>query len=840
MVAGERMWISDERGDRFDRVIEWILIGLLAFMPLAFGVVQAWSEEIVLIGAAAMSICLLLKGIYAKGPPLTWTWAYVPILAFALVALVQAIPLPPTLVRLVSPQTMALKSWLLGDLSSSGTSPSSTTITFYAHATRHDLRIVLAAAAVFVVVLNTIRTSHQIVRLLGAIAIIGAVVAVETLAQAAFGNGKIYWYVPSPHPIVLSGPFVNHSHYAQFMNLSLGAALGLIFVKLDQRFASRSITPATVMEYLRCREGKLLIGLSLFVVVGAASVFVSLSRGGMVSLMIAGAFTLLMVSLRRPLKGSAWIMASLALGAFICVLYTGFDAVYDRLGTLQTLDQAEGGRWQIIKDVAVAWTRFPILGTGLGTHEVVFPMFDRSTVPAIASHAENEYAQAAEETGIVGLMALLVFGVLVWSHYVRVLRAPLTPIRSAAYGLGFGLLAILIHSLSDFGQHLPANALLSVVFCALMIRLAHMGSNAVAATGEVVLASRQARRLGWGGLAVACIVWAMALLDADEARRAEASWRTVVSAEQGLMERNWQGSDEEYVYLLSNAGKARQCDPGNVVYAHWLNVYRWHTMGRMADPNTGDLHLPPEGLEVTNRIVGELKGAILLCPTYGPTWTVCGQLERLILGQDEEGARHIRKGFDLAPYDPIVCLVAGMLRADEGDVDGAFEICRRAVELDERLFPEVASLCVKDLGRPDLSCTLAGDNVDRLIRVEQLIAASGGAAPPVRLSDRIVQLLEQECQGPEASAWKYAWLAQKYRNDGKMEAAIQMYRRALALEYSQVWWRFCLAEILAERGSVPEAVQELKTCVHLQPQFEAARRLLKRLSLQAGAEVSAG
>ena len=32
--------------DRFDKLIEWLLITLLAFMPLAFGVVRAWSEEV--------------------------------------------------------------------------------------------------------------------------------------------------------------------------------------------------------------------------------------------------------------------------------------------------------------------------------------------------------------------------------------------------------------------------------------------------------------------------------------------------------------------------------------------------------------------------------------------------------------------------------------------------------------------------------------------------------------------------------------------------------------------------------------------------------------------------
>jgi O-antigen ligase len=100
----------------------------------------------------------------------------------------------------------------------------------------------------------------------------------------------------------------------------------------------------------------------------------------------------------------------------------GFDAVYDRLATLRQLDQAANARWQILKGVATAWTRFPLLGTGLGTHEVVYPMFDRTTIPALVSHAENEYAQAAEETGIVGVILLIALWVTVWVSYLGLLR----------------------------------------------------------------------------------------------------------------------------------------------------------------------------------------------------------------------------------------------------------------------------------------------------------------------------------------------------------------------------------------------------------------------------------
>ncbi|MEJ2648488.1 MAG: hypothetical protein P8016_08805 [Sedimentisphaerales bacterium] len=40
----------------FDKIIEWLLISLLIFMPLALGAVESWSEVIVILFASAISI----------------------------------------------------------------------------------------------------------------------------------------------------------------------------------------------------------------------------------------------------------------------------------------------------------------------------------------------------------------------------------------------------------------------------------------------------------------------------------------------------------------------------------------------------------------------------------------------------------------------------------------------------------------------------------------------------------------------------------------------------------------------------------------------------------------
>ncbi len=815
---------------RFDRAIDVLLLALLLFAPLTFGVVEAWSEQVVVVLAAAISITFATKLVVVRSPRFLWSWTYVPIAVFIGLIVFQLIPLPAGLVSVISTNTATIKTELLSDLPNAERVLSRMNLTFYPHATKHDLRLIISIAGVFVVVVNTYRTPSRIKRLLMAIATIGGSLALLAFAQDIFGNGRIYWFVPT-YGQACSGPFVNHSHYGQFMNLSIGAALGLIFVQLHEAFAGTKITSPIVADYLSSAKAKLIWILAAMIILSAATIFISLTRGGMVSLLIAGAFTTLLLSSRQSLKGRSWIMALMVLGAFICVLYIGFDAVYDRLATLREIHHYKG-RWQIVRDICTAWTKFPIFGTGMGTHEVVYPMFDRSTIASLASHAENEYAQAAEETGLVGLISLAAFGVFVWTSFARSIRKTRTPIYTAAYGLGFGLLAVTLHSFSDFGQHLPANALLTAVFCALLLSLTSIERN-----NEEKSSTPHAhsgffiRRVFPMALITGAFAWA--LWSANGARLAETHWHRTLAAEQQLMEANWNGTDEQYRHLISSASAASEADPDNIKYRHWLNVYRWHSISRLIDPNSGDVLISEQTREFARRIAIELSQARVLCPTFGATWSVLGQLESHVL-HEGDGVCHIKTGYRLSPCDATACLLAAQLEADTNNTDSAFAMLKRALLLDGKLFSDIAVFCTTHMNRADFAVELAADSTHRLSCVANILTNSseyGHLAQEAR--SQIVKLLESKCEQDDAPAWAFASLASIYKRRTDNEAALEYYRRAVALDYGNIHWRLSLAELLADVGAVPEAIHEARICLRLRPQFATAKRLIEKLSVRS-------
>lgn len=815
---------------RFDTLIEWLLAALLAFMPLAFGAVQAWSQEIVIALSGAIIICFLLKLIYHSEQRIIWTWAYVPIGIFLFVATLQLIRLPTGLLSIISPNTVAVKTELLGDLSDADTLLKSMTLSFYPNATKHHLQLVLAVVAVFVVVLNVFRRPDQIKRLLTIIALIGGIIALFALVQDLFGNGKIYWVVNAKRK-AYSGPFINHSHFGQFMNLSIGATLGLLIVKLCEDFADKKIIPSVVSEYLGSASARTLWLLVGTISLGAATVFISLTRGGMLSMFVAITFTTLLLASQRSLKNYGWVMAVMALAAFICVLYIGFDSVYDQLATLRNIDRYQD-RWQILKDLTACFRLFPLLGTGLGTHEVVYPMFDSSTVTALATHAENEYAQAAEETGLIGLGSLIIFGIIVWSHYLRNIRDVSMPIHSSAYGLGFGILAILCHSLCDFGQHLPANAFLSAIFCALLLTLTRTGQNNKQTT-QITKAADNFKGLRTVVLLAVSGIWLWALIGANNFRIAEAHWKKVLAIEKTLVKKQWRGTNKEYADLISHACAASAYQPENIKYLHWLNVYRWRSIESQTDPNTGVIS---EDLVLSAYdIVDEFHRARTLCPTFGATYCIVGQIERFIL-DDPTGAKMISKGFRLAPCDPTVCFVAGFLDVKEDRIEQSLEKFKKAVQLDGDIFKKVADIYITKISRPDLAVAIAGDDVRRLSYIANVLADStehGGLVRHART--KVASLLKERCTQPDAPAWALVSLANIYTEQQDKKTAIEFYRRAIELDYSQVSWRLELAKLLADTGHIPEAMHQARICRRLCPQLEEAKKLIADLSVRKDA-----
>src|ERR1700759_3701039 len=86
--------------------VECVMTGLIFFAPLAFGATQPWAHEVLLVAIFTMGLCVPLRLLIDQKARLKWNWAYLPVLLFAGLVLLQIVPLPRGLLNLISPKTV--------------------------------------------------------------------------------------------------------------------------------------------------------------------------------------------------------------------------------------------------------------------------------------------------------------------------------------------------------------------------------------------------------------------------------------------------------------------------------------------------------------------------------------------------------------------------------------------------------------------------------------------------------------------------------------------------------------------------------------------------------------
>jgi len=821
---------------RWDCIFLASLAGLLLFLLLSMGAVEAWSQLVVVVVAAAMSFGLLLRLWMDRTMRITPSWCYLPLLAILALIVLQLVPLPSGIVATLNPQTVELREDLIG---APAHTTAATTLSLYSYETAHDLRMALVFVGLFLVAATVFRTEQQIERALLVVFLVGCAEAGIALLQILTLTRQIHWGFGAAGGVATSGSFINHSHFSQFMNLTLGAGIALLLVQMKrdsrrERDRRNRMTELQGGHYLRYLTG---------IVLCTVVVFTSMSRNGVISLLIAAGIVGVLLFRRKVLDVRGWLMGMIPWCVLVVLFLTCFDTVYDRFAVLEDREQIDV-RLEMTSGTLRAWSNFPWWGAGLGTHEYVFPMYDRGIMSSMAEHADNDWAQLLEEFGLLGAAAVLAFVISVATIAVRLMFFGRTSLSTASFGLVFGLLATAWHSLSDFGQHLPGVFCVTAVVSGLLLAIARYeaskakvrrkkGKQKVKIKG--VPRERSSRLpLMIASLCLPLVAW-WAIAGAFRAYQGEA-WNSVSLAIIGrLQAAEWEPTDQHYADLLAAAENAAAAEPSNVKLGHLLNYYRWRSMSRISDPDTGNILLEPESLPFVERIADELASLRTNCPVYGPLYSLEGEL-RLFVLQQQAGARLIEHAAKLIPYDAGTNFLTGQLLAQQGRPDDAVEFLDRSVALNSGLFGRVAMLYLDQFQRPELAEQLAGDDYGRIVHLagmmEQLETAADLSARGARLRDRALSQLRELVAQDEASAQQIVALATIEINDGQPEVAIPLYRRALAVKYGQINWRLALARALQATGEYEQALHEARICLRLRPDHATARNLLEDLSVQ--------
>jgi tetratricopeptide (TPR) repeat protein/O-antigen ligase len=422
---------------RLDGLIEGGIVLVLLGAPLPFGAVLPWAQGGIETVVGLLCAMVLVRALWAgelsvRRTPLLW-----PGLAMLLLVGVQL-------------------SMAAGSISP--------------HATWESARLYVAYFAFLVVLGAHLQTRGRIVRLVIVTVVGGVALATLGLLNQALGRAVILWFPKQHYLDRLTATFVNPNHQALYFSIVLFLALGLLVRQgARPRAGASAVTRASVPAAWTIGPIPRIL-LMTGVIVLAVALLLTASRGGLLSV-LAG--IIVMVGLTLHGRRNRWVPLALLASVGIFAGYAAWfrlDLVMERIHVV-TKEPFGDLRWAVWEGTLAAFREAPLHGVGLGAFQDAFRPHQPESVGhwRLVDYAHNDYLQLLVETGVIGilvvgwaLVSLLGFVVPRWAGR----RDP--AVRGLTIGALGALTAVSVHSATDFGLHLPANALLLVLIAALL------------------------------------------------------------------------------------------------------------------------------------------------------------------------------------------------------------------------------------------------------------------------------------------------------------------------------------------------------------------------------------
>ncbi|TDX67242.1 O-antigen ligase [Methylosinus sp. sav-2] len=362
------------------------------------------------------------------------------------VPLLQLIPLAPSVWNMLPGRDAVADTYRIAELS-----PPWLGLSVAPWATSISLLALTAPIAIFLGVLSCHADERRRLMLLATC--IGVATVLLEVMQIVQGQKSALRF----HSGVDVGLFVNRNHTAAFL------------------YSLTPLAAYALERYLSRRSAYGVLAVFALLMLFTLGLMMTGSRSALLFGLVSAALTYALI-LGDRLGGARAGKAAIYFVIAPALIVTGLLAPY--FGLTQIIDRFMGAdiaadaRWKVFRVSFETMQAFFPLGSGLGTFDRVYPLFEPTSmiVPAIVNHAHNDILELAMELGLVGILLVLCWLAATLIAALRNFRESDATLRKERFAALIVVGLLFAHSTIDYPMRTSALAAVFAMCCAVICK----------------------------------------------------------------------------------------------------------------------------------------------------------------------------------------------------------------------------------------------------------------------------------------------------------------------------------------------------------------------------------
>ena len=433
-------------------IIFYSLLAIIALVAVPYGSVEPWWRAAFRVAVFLLGAIAFVDFLFTRESNIARYSFLLPLLALVVLGLIQTIPFG-------SAYSAALSRNL------------PRTISYDPHSTRVWVTEMLALVLLAGLLLRYTTDEKKLKALVYLVIGIALASAIFGIARQTMQH-QLGFGLPYLRPSVGYAQFINKNHFAFLAEMGFGLALALI------------VWRGLARERLVIFVGPILIL--------AGAVVLANSRGGMLAVFSQIVFTGLLRLFVQPAKRHSTEESKLSkltkrlraspvvrVGLVVLLLMTitlgtiwiggaplvaSLEAVPTEVGVAPDSSRWAVRRWDIWPATLKMIKDHPIAGVGFAGYWMAITKYHNASGEMVPQEAHNDYLEFVASGGLIALLIAAWFLFL----FMKTSRARLHDdssrfLQAAHCGALVGIAGVAVHSLVDFGLHIPANAAIFVV-----------------------------------------------------------------------------------------------------------------------------------------------------------------------------------------------------------------------------------------------------------------------------------------------------------------------------------------------------------------------------------------